>query len=213
MRGQFIVLEGIDGCGKSTQIGHLANWLPQSGLMPAKAQLKKTREPGGTQLGTALRELLLNPPGDSYPEPLTEILLYAADRAQHISQIIRPTLQKGDWILSDRFVGSTYAYQGYGRKLDLDVIERLENIATRGLNPDITLWLDLPASESIKRRGDKPDDRIEAEGVDFLNKVSSGFAQLAKKRNWIQINANKPTVEVSKCIESEILQYFKSRYI
>ena len=211
MKGQFIVLEGIDGCGKSTQMRYLENWLPQSGLMPKQAQLKKTREPGGTPLGNSLRELLLNPPGESSPEPTAEILLYAADRAQHISQVIQPTLHKGDWIICDRFVGSTYAYQGYGRNLDLDLIEKLEEIATRGLKPDMTFWLDLPVSESIKRRGERPEDRMESEGIEFLRKVASGFAKLAKNRQWIEIDAHQPAERVSKCIEREILGHFNSK--
>ena len=133
MKGHLIVLEGIDGCGKSTQIRHLANWLPISGLMPPGAKLHTTREPGGTSLGQALRHLLLNPPGEQSPNPITELLLYAADRAQHITQFIYPKLQKGDWIISDRFSGSTLAYQGYGRQLDLQIIRQLETIATHYL--------------------------------------------------------------------------------
>ena len=120
MKGRFIVLEGIDGCGKSTQINHLSKWLPRSGLMPPNTKLHLTREPGGTKLGDSLRNLLLNPPKDESPDSLTELLLYAADRAQHVNQLIRPLINKGDWVISDRFSGSTLAYQGFGRGLSID---------------------------------------------------------------------------------------------
>ena len=184
MSGRFLVLEGIDGCGKTTQLRHLANWLPRSGLMPEGARLHLTREPGGTALGMALRKLVLHPPGDASPEPLAELLLYAADRAQHVAQLIRPALEQGHWVLSDRFSGSTLAYQGYGRELDLDLIQQLEQIATAGLVPDLTFWLELPVEESLLRRDARSNDRIEAEGVDFLTRVATGFAVLARERSW-----------------------------
>ena len=104
-RGRFLVLEGIDGCGKTTQIEALKQWLPSSGLMPEGAQLLVTREPGGTALGQALRQLLLHPPGDAAPESTAELLLYAADRAQHVQQRIAPALEAGHWVLGERFVG------------------------------------------------------------------------------------------------------------
>ncbi len=207
MTGRLLVLEGIDGCGKTTQINHLFKWLPNSGLMPKEASLHLTREPGGTALGQALRQLLLHPPEEKSPEPLTELLLYAADRAQHIEQFIRPTLQKGDWIISDRFSGSTLAYQGFGRQLDIAVIKDLELIATQGLMPDLTFWLDIPIQESLVRRGTKPNDRIEAEGADFLAKVASGFAQIAKEERWIRIQGNLNTELVNKEIEKELQRF------
>ena len=178
MSGRFLVLEGIDGCGKTTQLRHLANWLPRSGLMPEGARLHLTREPGGTALGMALRKLVLHPPGESSPEPLAELLLYAADRAQHVAQLIRPALEQGHWVLSDRFSGSTLAYQGYGRELDLDLIQQLEQIATAGLVPDLTFWLELSVEESLLRRDARSNDRIEAEGVDFLTRRINKLSQL-----------------------------------
>ena len=131
-RGRLFVLEGIDGCGKSTQIEHLRHWLPASGLMPVGANLLVTREPGGTELGRALRQLLLHPPGAAEPCSTAELLLYAADRAQHVQQMILPALEAGHWVLSDRFCGSTAAYQGYGRGLSLELIDQLSRIACRG---------------------------------------------------------------------------------
>ena len=148
MTGRFIVLDGIDGCGKSTQIRHLAQWLPASGLMPSTARLICTREPGGTPLGQSIRELLLHTEADQVPSVTAELLLYAADRAQHVDSVIRPALLRGDWVLSDRFAGSTLAYQGYGRGLDRQLITRLESIATTGLEPDRTAWLMVPVEVS-----------------------------------------------------------------
>ena len=103
MKGRFIVLEGIDGCGKTTQLEHLVQWLPSAALMPDAAQLLRTREPGGTSLGLSVRELLLHTAADDAPAPVAELLLYAADRSQHVETLIRPALKRGDWVISDRF--------------------------------------------------------------------------------------------------------------
>ena len=208
MSGRFLVLEGIDGCGKTTQLRHLANWLPRSGLMPEGARLHLTREPGGTALGMALRKLVLHPPGDASPEPLAELLLYAADRAQHVAQLIRPALEQGHWVLSDRFSGSTLAYQGYGRELDLDLIQQLEQIATAGLVPDLTFWLELSVEESLVRRDARSNDRIEAEGVDFLTRVATGFAVLARERSWVPLQADQQVESVSSALESQLKHHF-----
>ena len=208
MSGRFLVLEGIDGCGKTTQLRHLANWLPRSGLMPEGARLHLTREPGGTALGIALRKLVLHPPGDASPEPIAELLLYAADRAQHVAQLIRPALEQGHWVLSDRFSGSTLAYQGYGRELDLDLIQQLEQIATAGLVPDLTFWLELPVEESLLRRDARSNDRIEAEGVDFLTRVATGFAVLARERSWVPLQADQQVESVSSALESQLKHHF-----
>ena len=208
MSGRLLVLEGIDGCGKTTQLRHLANWLPRSGLMPEGARLHLTREPGGTALGMALRKLVLHPPGDASPEPLAELLLYAADRAQHVAQLIRPALEQGHWVLSDRFSGSTLAYQGYGRELDLDLIQQLEQIATAGLVPDLTVWLELSVEESLVRRDARSNDRIEAEGVDFLTRVATGFAVLARERSWVPLQADQQVESVSSALESQLKHHF-----
>ena len=204
MTGRFLVLEGIDGCGKTTQLRDLADWLPDSGLMPHGATLHCTREPGGTPLGQALRELLLNPPKEAAPAPNAELLLYAADRAQHVEQVIRPALDRGDWVLSDRFSGSTLAYQGYGRGLDLQTIVDLERIATAGIAPDITFWLDLPLQESLKRRGARADDRIEAEGEAFLARVSQGFQRLSTERSWTAVTAYQSADQVQQVIRARL---------
>jgi len=214
VRGRLVVLEGIDGCGKSTQLQALAAWLPQSGLMPPGAELLVTREPGGTPLGQALRQLLLHPPAGAAPHSTAELLLYAADRAQHVQQRLDPALAAGHWVLSDRYSGSTAAYQGHGRGLSLELIAQLEQIATGGLQPDLTLWLDLPLAEATRRRGarqggDQP-DRIEAAGEAFLQRVHQGFAALAAQRGWQPIAADLPPDQVSAACRQALRQRWGS---
>jgi dTMP kinase len=207
-RGRFVVLEGIDGCGKTTQLDQLRAWLPQSGLMPAGAELLVTREPGGTALGQALRQLLLHPPGDTAPGSTAELLLYAADRAQHVQQRIAPALEAGHWVVSDRFAGSTAAYQGYGRGLDLELIDQLAAMATAGLQPDCTLLLELPLAESLRRRGHRPADRIEASGEAFLARVCAGFGALAAQLGWARVDATPAPAAVAAAIRAELQRRF-----
>ena len=140
MEGKFIVLEGIDGCGKTTQINELSKWLPKSGLIKKNTTLIKTREPGGSSLGREIREMILNTNKSNPPSILTELLLYSADRAEHISKIILPALQRGNWVISDRFSGSTLAYQGFGREINIDIIKKLENIVCQNISPDLTFF-------------------------------------------------------------------------
>ena len=207
-RGRFVVLEGIDGCGKTSQIQALVAWLPCSGLLPPGAQVITTREPGGTPLGQALRQLLLHPPGDAAPGSTAELLLYAADRAQHVQQCIAPALAAGHWVLSDRFTGSTAAYQGHGRGLSLPLIRALEAMATGGLGADLTLWLDLPLAESLRRRGNRPADRIESAGKAFLQRVADGFAIEASERGWCRIDAQQPLEAVSAACQAALQEAF-----
>jgi dTMP kinase len=208
-RGRFLVLEGIDGCGKSTQLERLRAWLPASGLMPSGAELVVTREPGGTALGQALRALLLHPPGEAAPCSTAELLLYAADRAQHVQQRIAPALAAGHWVLSDRFSGSTAAYQGHGRGLPLALIEQLAAIATGDLQPDLTLLLELPLAEALRRRQQRPADRIEASGEAFLQRVCDGFAALAQHPGWCRIPADQPLEAVTAAIQAVLIQHYR----
>ena len=168
--------------------------------MPPGVSLHVTREPGGTPLGRSLRELLLTPPEEEAPSPTAELLLYAADRAQHVERLIRPALDRGDWVLSDRFSGSTLAYQGEGRGLDRQLILNLERIASAGISPDLTLWLDLPLELSLMRRGAQADDRIEAEGEAFLRRVAEGFKRLAEERRWVPLVADQSPDQVQQAI-------------
>jgi dTMP kinase len=200
-----VVLEGLDGSGKTTQLEALRRWLPTSGLMPAGSRLLVTREPGGTALGQQLRRLLLDPPAGAAPAPTTELLLYAADRAQHVEERIRPALAAGDWVLSDRYTGSTLAYQGDGRGLPVEIIAPLEQIATGGLAADLTLWLDLPVALALERGRDRRPDRIEAAGAEFLGRVAAGFARLAGERGWCRIDAAGPLEAVGAACRRAML--------
>jgi len=210
MRGKFIVLEGIDGSGKTTQINELSKWLVGTGLIPESNQLVITREPGGTKLGKSIRSLLLDTSIEKSPDSITELLLYAADRAQHVNEIIRPSLDKGDWVISDRFCGSTLAYQGYGRKLDIKLIKNLETISTQGIYPDITFLLDISVEESLKRRISREDDRMEQEGKDFLANVSQGFEALSENNKWKKISAINSKEEIISEIKLEIKKILKN---
>ena len=198
--GRFLVIEGIDGAGKSTQVDYLRHWLPVSGLMPPGADLVVTQEPGGTDVGQRLRTILLDPQVDL--PPLSELMLFAADRAHHVATVVRPSLERGSWVLSDRFCGSTVAYQGYGRGLDHALIQQLETIATGGLTADLTLWLDLPLEQVHTRQALCLEDRIEDGGQAFLERVQRGFAAVARERGWQRIAADASCEEVSAALEA-----------
>ena len=208
MKGKFIVLEGIDGCGKTTQIKELSEWLPKSGLINKNATLIKTREPGGSILGREIREMILNNDKANPPSNLTELLLYYADRAEHISKIILPALQNGNWIISDRFSGSTLAYQGYGREINIDIIKKLENIVCQNIKPDLTFFLEISPEESILRRKNKVADRIESEGLEFLKKVNHGFKLIALENNWEIIKASEDLHSISQQIQTSLINKF-----
>ena len=208
MKGKFIVFEGIDGCGKTTQINEISNWLTQTNLIPNNYSTIKTREPGGSLLGEKLRELILSNNKDNEPTSLTELLLYAADRTEHVTKIITPALKNGDWVLSDRFSGSTLAYQGYGRNIDKEIIKKLEIIACQGQKPDITFFLDISIEESIARRKNQIPDRIESEGVNFLRKVNIGFKKIAQENNWIVISASNNKKNITTSIKNTLIEKF-----
>ena len=208
MKGKFIVIEGIDGCGKTTQINEISKWLPTSGLMRGDSKLIKTREPGGSFLGKKLRNLILENNKNNKPSSLAELLLYSADRAEHVSKIISPALEKEDWVISDRFADSTLAYQGYGRNINLEVIKNIESIVCQGEQPDLTIFLEITAEESISRRKNLVPDRIEAEGINFLKKVNEGFKLIAKEKNWKVISATQNINTITNEIKATLLKNF-----
>tara|TARA_B100000212_G_scaffold341260_1_gene323931 strand:- start:967 stop:1605 length:639 start_codon:yes stop_codon:yes gene_type:complete len=208
MNGKFIVIEGIDGCGKTTQIEAIYKWLPSSGLLEKNSQIIKTREPGGTKFGKRIREILLDNDQEYEPSDLTELLLYAADRAEHVSKIISPELNKNNWVISDRFADSTLAYQGYGRDLDIKIIKQLESIVCQGESPDITFFLDISPEESVARRKDQIPDRIESEGINFLKNVNEGFKKIAKEKNWTIISASQDIDCISNQIKNKLINTF-----
>lgn len=172
-KGLFITFEGGDGCGKTTQIKLLDEYLRNKGY---KTLL--TREPGSKGLGVKLREILLNYDGEV--SPTCESFLFLADRAQHVDCIIKPALEDGVIVLCDRHTDSTVAYQGYGRGLDLEQIHRLNKIATGGLKPDLTIVLDVDVKTSQERVGTQK-DRMESAGIEFFERVRKGFLEIAKQ--------------------------------
>lgn len=172
-KGLFITFEGADGCGKTTQIKLLDEYLRAKGY-----QTLLTREPGSKGLGEKLREILLNYDGEV--SPVAESFLFLADRAQHIDCIIKPALKKGIIVLCDRHTDSTLAYQGYGRGLDLEEIRKLNKIATSGLTPDLTIVLDVDIETSQARVGTEK-DRMESAGIEFFQRVRNGFLEIAKQ--------------------------------
>ena len=200
MAGRFLVVEGIDGSGKSSQVERLRHWLPRSRLMPPGAKLLVTREPGGTQVGEQLYPILLN--RQLAVHNRAELLLFAADRAQHVETKIRPALREGHWVLSDRFSGSTVAYQGHGRGCDLELIHTLEQVATGGLTPDLTLWLDLPPQQARARKPPSHQDRFEGAGLEFTQRVAHGFQTLARERGWWRIPAGESCAAVEAAIQA-----------
>lgn len=173
----FIAFEGIDGSGTTTQCELLTKKISQIGY-PAI----HTREPGGTPLAEQIRNLVLDPKC-SRMHNLTELLLYAASRVQHVNELIRPSLETGKHVICDRFTASTWAYQGYGRNIDHDIVEKITQLAADGCVPDLTIYLDLPihiANERRKKRG-QDSDRLELEGVKFQQRVAEGYSELAQK--------------------------------
>jgi len=212
MKGKFIVFEGIDGCGKTTQIDELSKWLPNSGLINKGSKLITTREPGGSILGKKLRRLILDNNENYKPSSLAELLLYSADRAEHVTKIISPALKNNDWVISDRFSDSTLAYQGYGRNINLDIIKNIESIVCQGVSPDLTFFLEISPEESIFRRKNVIPDRIESEGIRFLEKVNEGFKLIAKQKNWTVISASQSIKTISNQIKESVLNNFSDKH-
>lgn len=190
---RFIVLEGVEGSGKSTQLRLLSAWLTGLGVPHIS-----TREPGGTAVGEAIRGVLLHQDGMSIPAE-TELLLMLAARAAFVREVVVPALDRGETVLADRFDLSTFAYQGHGRELDLEAVRRMNEFATGGLRPDLYLVLDLPADEGAVRqaREGKTLDRIERAGAGFLERVREGYRTLAEDDGRAQlVNARGTPEEV-----------------
>jgi dTMP kinase len=205
--GLFITFEGIDGSGKSTQLRLLASHLRQNGR-----DVVTTREPGGTPLGIRLRAALLD--SQEHVDPLTELLVFAADRAQHVRILLRPALAAGHVVLSDRYADATVAYQGAGRGFSADLISEIVKLATEGLKPDLTLLFDLPVSESGKRTRKRTDDRqevdrLDSEDVDFYTRVREAYLEIAKAEpDRVKIIVTTGSVEETHARVKEIVQTF-----
>jgi dTMP kinase len=209
--GSFITFEGIDGSGKSTQLRLLANFLKQAGC-----DVLLTREPGGTPVGNRLRAALL----DAHEEvdPLTELLVFAADRAQHVRRVLRPALESGQIVLSDRYADATRAYQGGGRGFSPELIAEIIELATEGLKPDLTVLFDLSIEDSTARtqrrgNGTQRGDRLDAENDDFHIRVREAYLQLAKAEpERIKIvNTNQPAELTHERVKEIVVPFLKSR--
>ncbi len=197
-KGLFITFEGIDGCGKTTQIKLLKDYFESIGRT-----VILTREPGAKGLGEKLREILLNYDGEVSSN--CESFLFLADRAQHIDTIIKPAIERGEIVLCDRHTDSTIAYQGYGRGVNIEQIKMLNNIATNGIKPDLTFVFDIDITTSVKRVG-KEKDRMESAGLEFFEKVRKGYIEISKQEpNRIKlIDGSKTIEEISKEVLSII---------
>jgi dTMP kinase len=209
------VFEGVEGSGKTSQLVRLQHWLTSTPNQKAleclsyPTEVVVTREPGGTSLGLALRQLLLEGQGLQI-EDRAELLLYAADRRQHVEEFIKPYLEKGAIVLCDRYTDSTIAYQGYGRGIDLKLIEQLNGIATGGLVSHLTLWLDVDVQiglERARQRGKA--DRMEQADLAFHQRVRAGFAELAKlsPQRIVRIDASQSEEAVELAIREVLFQW------
>jgi dTMP kinase len=218
MRGKLIVFEGIEGSGKTTQIQYLRQWLDRNlikgGSSSSPTGVIVTRQPGGTSMGQQIRQVLLQP--STGAEGLTstsELLLYAADRAQHVERILVPALETGHLVLCDRYTASTVAYQGYGRQLDLKLIKTLNTIATGGVSSDLTLWLKLDVTQGLQRmtaRGTA--DRIEQAGIEFHRRVHKGFAAQAQGDKFITVDGSPSQEAVAENIQAIVSNYLQQWY-
>lgn len=192
-KGYFITFEGVDGCGKSTQMELLADFLRDE----KDCCVVETREPGAAGLGEKIREILLNYDGEVSPQ--CEAFLFLADRAQNIDTIVNPAIEARKYVLCDRHTDSSVAYQGYGRGLDIEEINMLNCIATRRRKPDLTLVFDIDVETSMKRVGNEK-DRMEAESIEFFNAVRNGYLTIAKMEpNRVKVvNAMRSIEEIHR---------------
>ncbi len=202
----LITFEGIEGCGKTTQIELLSQYLVSRGY-----SVVKTREPGGTDFGEALRKLLLKK--GMNVDPLCELMVFMAMRAQHVQEVILPAIQEGKIVVCDRFTDATYAYQGSGRKIDTGVIDTLTSMVTRGIQPNLTILLDISVEKGLKRRAASSEmDRIEEEKASFHQRVRKAYDKRAKEnpRRFFLVNADLKIEAIHDLIKTKVSNTLKS---
>ena len=203
MSGLFITFEGADGCGKSTQLRFLAEYLEGLGI-----DVVRTREPGGCPVAEKIRDILLDT--NSEMDAVTEALLYAAARAAHVRQVVRPALESGPVVLCDRFIHSSLAYQGYGRQLGEDLIRQINAAAIDGCMPDVTVFINIrPERAFLRMNENKVHDRLESENMAFHQRVYDGFTALSKGPNIISIDAQGTKQETHAIIVHRLNPLFK----
>ncbi|NMB54086.1 MAG: dTMP kinase [Leptolinea sp.] len=202
MTGLFITLEGPDGCGKSTQVAPLADYLRSKGRT-----VFTTREPGGTAISDQVRQIIMAMKNTTM-HPRTELLLFLSARAQLVEEVIRPRLAAGEIVISDRYADSTMAYQGYGHGYDRDLVARLLDFATGGLKPDLTLLLDIDAEEGLRRRqsGGGEWNRMDAYQLEFHRRVRAGYHELASQEayRWITLDGSQTPEMVQLAIRQAV---------
>jgi dTMP kinase len=216
-RGKFITFEGVEGSGKTTQIHRLALFLESQGV-----QLIESKEPGGTRIGRHIRKILLNADHTEMVAPC-ETLLYLADRAQHVHEVILPSLEKGTWILADRYHDSTLAYQGVGRGIGHEIIDPIYQLATGGLKPDLTILLDLSAEVGLARAQHRNiaeemallEGRFEAEQIDFHCKIRQHFLDMAaaEPERYAIISADQTVDEVEAAVQEVLKTRLESAFV
>jgi dTMP kinase len=202
----FITFEGIEGSGKTTHIDLLHQHLLEKGH-----RVVKTREPGGTPVGEALRSVLLVK--DLHVLPLTELLVFLASRAQHVQEVITPALDEGKVVLCDRFVDASYAYQGYGRGIDLGIIETLNRLVTKGVRPNLTVLLDCTVDVGLGRKSaDGSLDRFEKEELSFHRRIRNAYLKLAKEdpKRYVVFNAKQDLAKTQAAIRKKVENLLKS---
>ena len=204
MRGKFITFEGSEGCGKSTQSRLLSQYLKRNGL-----DVVYLREPGGTRISEKIRKILLSP--RNHIAPTCEMLLYMASRAQTVEEVIEPALDKGKIVICDRFLDSTLAYQGFGLGMDIKLIRRIGSLATHGIKPDLTIFLDLAVEHGLRHRRENL-DRIERRSLNYHFRVRKGYLKLAalepKRIKIVKVHDNKKlTQEKIRRITLAVLKY------
>ena len=207
MKGKFITVEGTEGVGKSTNMAFIASQLKAAGI-----DVVQTREPGGTPLAEELRELLLSNREENF-DSTAELLVVFAARAQHLNQVILPAIEKGQWILCDRFTDATYAYQGFGRGLSLDNIEQLENLVQGSVRPDMTFLLDIDVKQGLARAAERAElDRFENERIDFFEKVRAGYLKRATQhpQRYSVIDAGQALDAVQRDIADAVGELLQS---
>jgi dTMP kinase len=210
--GKLIVFEGVEGSGKTTHIASTYQWL-RSSHWSKQWPVLATRQPGGTALGVAIRQLLLEEEEDYPLHDRAELLLYAADRAQHLEEIVKPQLDVGGIVLCDRYTDSTIAYQGYGRGLDRGLIENINFLATNGLESDLTIWLDVDVTVGLERARQRGKiDRMEKTEIAFHRRVQQGYQELAAllPEKIKRVDASGSTEQIQQEIQNILTTYLQS---